>query len=117
MPPSKENRLQMAISAYKKGQIKSRNYAAKVFAVAESTLRERLHGIKARAETRANGHRLTHIEEEVLIKRLLDTDKRGFSIQPEFLRVMAQILLRERLCDSTAILGPNWASRFIKRHP
>jgi hypothetical protein len=80
MPPSKENRLQMAISAYKKGQIKLRNYAAKVFAVAESTLRKRLHGIKARAETRANSHRLTHIEEEVLNKRLLDTDKRGFSI-------------------------------------
>jgi hypothetical protein len=68
MPPSKENRLQMAISAYKKGQIKSRNYAAKVFAVAESTLREQLHGIKARAETRANGYRLTYIEEKVLIK-------------------------------------------------
>jgi hypothetical protein len=68
MPSSKENRLQMAISAYKKGQIKSRNYAAKAFAVAESTLRERLHGIKARTETRVNGHRLTHIEKKVLIK-------------------------------------------------
>jgi hypothetical protein len=68
MPPSKENRPQLAISAYKNGQIKSRNYAAKVFAVAESTLQEQLHGIKACAETRANNHRLTHIEEEVLIK-------------------------------------------------
>jgi hypothetical protein len=117
MPLSQENRMQMAISAYKTQKIKSKLKAAEVFGVSEATLRRRLKGTKARVETRANGHKLTAIEEEVLVKRLLDADKRGFSIRPEFLRRMAQILLREHSQDSTAVLGVNWAYSFIKRRP
>jgi hypothetical protein len=60
---------------------------------------------------------LTAIEEEVLVKRVLDADKRGFSIRPDFLRGMAQILLRKRSQDSTAVLGVNWAYSFVKRRP
>lgn len=82
----------------------------------ESTLINRLNGINPRSETRANGHKLTVIEEEVLIKQLLDPDKRGFPIRPEFLRTMAHILLRERTRDLTAQLSVNWASKFVKRH-
>jgi hypothetical protein len=50
-------------------------------------------------------------------KNLLDADKRGFSIQPEFLRGMAQILLCERTQDLIAVLGVNWAYSFTKRRP
>jgi hypothetical protein len=49
--------------------------AAEVFGVSEATLRRRLKGTKVRVETRANGHQLTAIEEEVLVKRVLDADK------------------------------------------
>lgn len=56
MPLSKESRIQMAISAYQRGQIKSILRAAQVFAIPENTLRDRLHGSKSRAERRANGH-------------------------------------------------------------
>lgn len=59
----------------------------------ESTLCERLSGVKPHTETRVNGHRMTVMEEKSLIKHLLDTDKQGFLIQPEFLCGMAQILL------------------------
>lgn len=83
----------------------------------ESTLHTRLAGIKPRSETCANSHGLTEVEEKSLIKKILDADKRGFPIRPEFLRGMAEILLRERLHDSKATLGINWASTFIKRHP
>lgn len=117
MPLSQEARMQMAVSAYKKGEIKSKLKASKIFDVPESTLRTRLDGVNPRSETRANGHKLTAIEEEVLTKRLLDADSRGFSIRPEFLRGMAQILLRERTQDSTATVGVNWAYNFVKRHP
>jgi hypothetical protein len=77
------------------------------FEVPEPTLRAHLKGRKPRSETRANGHKLTELEEEVLAKHLLDTDKRGFSIQPEFLRGMAQILLREHTGDPVATIGVN----------
>ncbi|RJE26016.1 hypothetical protein PHISCL_01618 [Aspergillus sclerotialis] len=117
MPPSQENRIQMAISAYKSKKVKSKSRAAAIFGVPKSTFIDRLNGIQPRSEARASGHKLTTIEEESLVKRLLDADKRGFSIRPEYLRGMAQILLRERSQDPTAVLGVNWASSFIKRRP
>lgn len=117
MPLSKEARMQMAITAWKEKRVKSKLKAAEIFGVPESTLRERLAGVKPRSETRANGHKLTAIEEESLVKQLLDADKRGFSIRPEFLRGMAQILLHERTQDPTAVLGVNWAYSFTKRRP
>lgn len=46
-----------------------------------STLRRRLKGRKSRAEVRANSDILSILEEEVLVKRLLDIDKRGFSME------------------------------------
>jgi hypothetical protein len=107
----------MAIIAYKTKKFRSVSRAAAVFAVPKSTLVDRLKGINARSQTRANSHRLTALEEEVLTKQLLDADKRGFSIRPEFLRGMAQILLRERTGDSTTTIGINWAYNFVKRRP
>lgn len=105
--------MQMAISAYKKGQFKSKAAAAKVFGVSRETLRDRLRGIKPRA----NSHKLTALEEEALAKRLLDADRRGFLIRPQFLRGMAHILLCARTNDPTSVIGVNWAYKFIKRHP
>lgn len=109
--------MQMAISAYKKGQFKSKAAAAKVFGVSRETLCDWLRGIKPRAETRANSHKLTALEEEALAKHLLDADRRGFSIRPQFLRGMAHILLCARTNDPTSVIGVNWAYKFIKRHP
>lgn len=107
MPLSQENRMQMAISSYKKKQFQSIAAAAEVFGVPKETLRDRLHGVKPHTEARANGHRLTALKEEVLAKRLMDADKWGFSIRPEFLRGMAQILLRERIRNRTTTVGIN----------
>ena len=75
MPLTKESRMQMAISAYKNKKIHSKKGAAGVFCIPESTLRTRLQGRQPRVETRANGHKLTPIEEETLVKRLLYADK------------------------------------------
>jgi hypothetical protein len=95
MSLSQKNRIQMAVSAIKNKKIQSTREAASIFSVPEATLRSQLRGIKPQSETHANGHKLTAIEEETLVKRLLDADKQGFSIRPEFLRGMAQILLHK----------------------
>jgi hypothetical protein len=89
MPLSKEARMQMAITAWKEKKVKLKLKAAEIFGVPKSTLRERLAGIKPQSETRANSHKLTAIEEESLVKILLDADKRGVLIHPEFLCGMA----------------------------
>jgi hypothetical protein len=117
MPLSQESRMQMAIAAYKNKKIHSKSKAAAVFGVSKTTFLNRLKGTQPRSETRANGHKLTVLEEEALSRHLLDADKRGFSIRPEFLRGMAQILLHEHTRDPTITIGVNWASTFIKRHP
>lgn len=117
MPLSQENRMQMAIAAYKNKKCGSKSRLAAIFGVPKSTFLSRLKGIKPRSETRASGHKLTATEEEALVKRLLDADKRGFSIRPEFLRGMAQNLLQARLQDPSATLGVNWAYSFTKRRP
>jgi hypothetical protein len=109
--------MQMAVSAYKEKKIKSKQKAAGVFGVSRTTLRARLDGRKSRSETRANGHKLTNSEEDVLVKKLLDADKRGFSIRSEFLRQMAETLLRDRTRNATATLGVNWPYTFTKRRP
>ena len=93
MPLSQENRLQMAISAYRSKKIQSKSKAAAVFGVLKSTFINRLDGIQPHSETRASGHKLTAVEEESLVKQLLNADKRGFSVWPEFLRGMAQIFV------------------------
>ena len=80
MPLSQESQVQMAIAAYKSQKVKSILCAAEIYGVSEPTLRARIKGRKPRSETRANSHKLTTLEEDVLAKRLLDADKRGFSI-------------------------------------
>ena len=75
MPLSKENRMQMAISVIQNKKIQSKRNAAAIFGISEATLRSRLKGIQPRSETRPNGHKLLVLEEEVLIKQLLDADK------------------------------------------
>jgi hypothetical protein len=116
MPLSQGNRVQMALSASiskKKKYIRSKTRAAEIFCLPKTTLLRRLKGIKPQSKTRANGLILHSIKEEVLLKRLLEADKRGFPIRLEFLRGMAQILLRERLQDHTASLDINWAYKFL----
>jgi hypothetical protein len=104
MPLSQENRMQMAISAYKSRKIRTQTKAAEIYGVSRTTLQGRLRGINPRS---ANGHKLQAIEEDTLLKRLLEADKRRLPIRPEVLCGMAQILLRNRLQDPTAALNIN----------
>lgn len=85
----------MAIAACEEKKTRSILEASRVFEVPESTLCRWLAGVTSHPETHANGHRLTEIEEKSLVKQLLDADKQGFPIQPEFLCEMAEILLHE----------------------
>jgi hypothetical protein len=75
MPLSKESRMQMAISAYKNKKIRSKMRAAGIFCVPETTLHACLQGRQPCTKIRVNNHKLTLIEEETLVKRLLDADR------------------------------------------
>lgn len=63
-----ECRILLAIQTIKKQGITSIREAALIFKVPNSTLSTRLLGIQNRANSRANSHKLTDIEEESLKK-------------------------------------------------
>ena len=75
MPLSKENQMQMAISIIKNQKCQSKRKISAIFAVSEATLHNQLKGIKPQSEICVNGHKLIDLEEEVLIKYLINTDK------------------------------------------
>ena len=70
--------------------------AARRFEVPESTLRSRLCGTTFRANSRANSHKLTEIEEESLQKWVLSMDSRGSAPRPSTVREIANLLLKKR---------------------
>jgi hypothetical protein len=62
-----EGRLLLAIQAIQTGQISSVRKAALTYDVARSTLQARLHGRVAQPDYRPISHKLTTVEESVLI--------------------------------------------------
>ena len=111
-----EGRILLAIQAIQKQEIRAVRAAARAFNVPESTLRTRLKGTTNRAETRANSHKLTEIEEESLKKWILSMDSRGAPPRPSIVRRMANLLLAARGSIPSISVGQNWVTNFVKRH-
>jgi hypothetical protein len=111
-----EGRIILAISALKKQEIRNVREAARVYNVPRTTLQRRLNGQSFRAETRANGHKMTQNEEESLIRWILSMDQRGAALRPSHMREIANILLAQRGSTSTQTVGEKWVYNFIKQH-
>jgi hypothetical protein len=107
-----EGRIQLAISDLKNQKISSVRQAARIYNVSRSTLQDRLKGMTYRAETRANGHKLTKSEEDSLIKWILDLDKRGLPPRPSMVQDMANILLTQY---GNQHVGENWVYNLVQR--
>ena len=111
-----EGRILLAISAIKKQEIRTIAEAARIYNIPRTTLRRRLNGHTFRAETRANGHKLTQNEENSLVHWILSLDQRGAPPRPAHVREMANILLLKRgFSDTPTTVGENWVYTFIKR--
>ena len=67
----------LAIKAIKNKEIASIRQAADQYGIPRNTLTRRLRGTTNRAESRANGHKLTEIKENILKQRILSLDLRG----------------------------------------
>jgi hypothetical protein len=109
-----EGRVLLAIQAIKNKEISSKREAARRFNVPETTLRRRLNGHIFRAESRANNHKLTKVDEESLKQWILSMDQRGASPRPAAVQEMANILLAAQGSDR---VGQNWVSNFLRRTP
>ncbi|EDN97555.1 hypothetical protein SS1G_12406 [Sclerotinia sclerotiorum 1980 UF-70] len=64
-------------------------------------------------ETRANGHKITELEEKVLLQYIIDMDDRGFAPKLSGVEDMANYILQSRGAKK---VGKLWAHRFVKHH-
>ena len=88
--------VQLAISSITAKQIKSSRSAAAIYSVAETTLRCRRAGRPARRDCQPNSKKLTQLEEETIVKYILDLNLRGFAPTYAVVRDMANRLLAAR---------------------
>jgi hypothetical protein len=109
-----EGKIQLAISDLKNGRISNIREATRIYEIPRTTLRDRLKGIEYRGEIRANNHKLTQLEEESLIKWVLDLDRRGLPPRHSLVREMANYLL---LQHGKQPVGEKWVYNLIKRRP
>ncbi len=73
-----------------------------------------MNGRPSRGDIRANSHKLTELEERVIVNHILDRDSRGFSPRQADVEDMANNLLKTR---GAKLVGKLWAHRFVQRRP
>lgn len=111
---SKESRLILALQALKNDSKLSVRKAGKIYTVSPSTLTRRQKGIRSRSEITVKTRKLSNVEEDTLIQRILKLDSQGFPVRVGSVEDMANLLRRER--DASPV-GKNWAENFIRRQP
>ncbi|KAL2014897.1 hypothetical protein VTK56DRAFT_7150 [Thermocarpiscus australiensis] len=115
MPPTlKEARVVLAVEAIRNNPKLSIRAAAKIYNVANRTIRRRLAGRPARRDTTPNSKKLTQLEEETIVEYVIDLAERAFPPRLRSVEDMANQLLRVR--DAPPV-GKRWAHNFVKRQP
>jgi hypothetical protein len=108
--------LSLAIVSFHNNPRQSKRALATSYDVPESTLRTRLQGIQPKHETTSVNLKMSSVEEQSLIKWILDLDRRGFPPHIIDVRRMADALLANRGQDPPPQpVGKCWVARFIKR--
>jgi hypothetical protein len=111
---TQEARIFLAIEAIRTSKKLSQRSAAKIYKVPLSTLSDRIAGRTYRLETKANGLKLTELEEEVIVRNILDMDSRGFAPQLAGVEDMANFILKSQ---GGRRVGKLWAYRFVQQQP
>jgi len=108
---TQEARIILAIEAIQSSKKLSRRNAAKIYRVPYSTLTDRINGRTTLPERRPASHKLTELEEKVIIQRILDIDTRGFAPRLAGVEDMANFILESR---GEQRVGDRWAQRFVQ---
>jgi len=104
-----------ALAAFLAGDYTSLRAAARAFGVPESTVRDRAHGSKTRAEARTSQQLLSVEQEEMLVRWILDLDMYGQA--PNFAQLRAMAGLISAVSNGPSTVGKAYIQRFLKRHP
>ena len=112
--PSNERQIQLALQAMHTDQNLSIRQAAKIYNVPRSTLTFRVRGRVARVDTTPKSRNLDSLEEDIIVREILDRDLRGFPPRYCDVEDMANRLRTARIASR---VGKRWASNFVKRQP
>jgi transposase len=110
---SKEARMILAVKASYENPKLSCRAVARSFRVPESTLRSRVNGHLPLSECRPANTKMTDLEEQIILERILDLDSQGFAPQIASVEDMANFILKSQGKER---VGQHWARRFIQRH-
>ena len=91
----RSGRTDLAIQAFKRGQVTSRTAAAKAYDVSRKTLIRRLTGVQEKRGSPAVNRLLKPTEEAALVDWILSMDRRGMAPRQDTIREMARLLLHE----------------------
>jgi hypothetical protein len=107
-----EGDVQLAISSIQSNQVKSLRRAEAIYSVPRRTIQRRCDGTRSQRDCEPKSKRLTKLEEEAIIQRILEESLRGIPPSKAHVQDMADRLLRER---GGKPIGKNWVDNFIKR--
>jgi len=114
--PSLESRIQSALQSYQLGYYQSLKAAATALEVPVSTLKHRAAGRKSKLQEAQKRLAMDPEEEKALTDWIFQLHRLGVPARPSRLREMADHIRRARDAKQPP-LGPNWATRFVTRHP
>jgi len=119
----RERLVQEAIAGIKSTKYKSTYDAAKQLGINENTIRNRVMGMKTRAQAREPQQHLTIAEERTLIRWIKHLTATGHPAKHVYIKEMAEELRHERVMsqvnslNTLPIFGISWVSYFLRRHP
>jgi hypothetical protein len=91
---TQEVRIILAIKAIRSSKKLSKRSAAKIYKVLYTILSDRIASWTYRPDSKANCYKLTKLEEEVIVRNILDMDSRGFAPRLAGVEDMANFILK-----------------------
>ncbi len=107
---TQEARIILAIEAIRTAKKLNPSTAAKIYNVPRTTLLDRMNGRTTIRERRPGNTKLTSLEEDVIVRNILDMDTRGFAPRLAGVEDMANFILESR---GGRRVGQLWAHRFV----
>jgi hypothetical protein len=111
---SNEANIINALEALKRDPKLSVRRASKIFNVPHTTIHYRQQGVPARRDIPSKSRKLTDLEEQTVVRYILDLDSRSFPPRKSGVEDMANRLLELRGGER---VGVNWVTNFVRRHP
>jgi hypothetical protein len=115
MASFEEQKIAQALEDLRTRKFTSIRAAATAHGLKRSTLTNRYNGGRSRQTARVAQQLLSQEQEISLVEWILSLEKQGHALTHAQVREMA--LLISKISGGPEIIGHNWVSRFLRRHP